>query len=273
MCVRVVTVVQARTTSTRLPGKVLRPVLGRPLLALQLERVLAADHVGTVVVATTTEPADDPICDVADEVGVPAVRGSRDDLLDRHLVAARAHDAEAVVKIPSDCPLIDPAVIDLVLGEFLAEPGRWDYVSNLHPATWPDGHDTEVMPMTVLEAAGREADRPFEREHTTPFIWERPERFRCHNVVMPDGRDLSMTHRWTIDYPEDLAFVTAVYEALGHDPAWGVPEVLGLLDDRPDIAALNAGLAGVNWYRHHLDELTTVDAGATRLHPDDGGAS
>lgn len=264
---RVVTVVQARTTSTRLPGKALAPVLDRPVLALQLERVMAADLAGTVVVATTTEDADAPIVTVAEELGVPWVRGSRDDLLDRHLLAARQHDAEAVVKIPSDCPLIDPAVIDLVVGTFLE--GDWDYVSNLHPATWPDGHDTEVMTMAALEVAGAEAVRDFEREHTTPFIWERPDRFALHNVAWPGGRDFSMSHRWTLDYPEDLEFVRAVYTALGHDPAWGVDEVLTLLDDHPEIGAINAAYAGVNWYRHHLDELTTVDAAATRQPAED----
>jgi spore coat polysaccharide biosynthesis protein SpsF len=262
-----VTVVQARTTSTRLPGKALAPVLDRPVLALQLERVMAADLAGTVVVATTTEDADAPIVTVAEELGVPWVRGSRDDLLDRHLLAARQHEAEAVVKIPSDCPLIDPAVVDLVIETFLE--GDWDYVSNLHPATWPDGHDTEVMTMAALEVAGAEAVRDFEREHTTPFIWERPDRFALHNVAWPGGRDFSMSHRWTLDYPEDLEFVRAVYTALGHDPAWGVDEVLALLDDHPEIGAINAAYAGVNWYRHHLDELTTVDADATRQPAED----
>ena len=223
---------------------------------------MAAELVGTVVVATTTDTADDPIVAVADDVGVPTVRGSRDDLLARHLLAAHTHEAEAVVKIPSDCPLIDHEVVDLVVGTFL--DGDWDYVSNLHPATWPDGQDTEVMTLEALEAAGREATRDFEREHTTPFLWERPDRFAIHNVAWPGGRDYSMSHRWTLDYPEDLAFVRAVYDALGHDPSWGVETVLALLDARPEIAGINAAYAGVNWYRHHLDELTTVDPTATR---------
>lgn len=235
------------------------------MLALQLERMAASRHVGTIVVATTTEPADDLIVEVADDLGLAHVRGSRDDLLSRHLLAAGAHDADVVVKVPSDCPLIDPRVVDLVISTFL--DGDWDFVSNLHPATWPDGQDTEVMTIDALEAAGAEATRDFEREHTTPFIWERPERFALHNVEWPSGKDLSMTHRWTLDYPEDLAFVRAVYGELGHDPEWGVDDVLALLDRRPDIMALNAEFAGVNWYRHHLAELTTVDATATRRHP------
>lgn len=264
MCVRVVTVVQARTTSTRLPGKVLRPVLGRPVLLQQLDRIRAADLVGTVVVATTIDREDDAVVDVAERAGYPCVRGSRDDVLDRHLVAATAFDADAVVKIPSDCPLIDPAVIDLVIGAFLEAPDDWDFVSNLHPPSWPDGQDTEVMTMAALETAAAEAVSPMEREHTTPFLWEHPERFRVRNVAWDRGVDLSMSHRWTIDYPEDMAFVEAVYEEFGTTLGWGVDDVLDLLERRPDIAAHNARFAGVNWYRHHLDELTTVDASATR---------
>ncbi len=239
-------------------------MLGRPVLLQQLDRIRAADLVGTVVVATSTDPEDDAIVAVAESAGYAWVRGSRDDVLDRHLVAARAFDAEVVVKIPSDCPLIDPAVIDLVIGTFLDAPDRWDFVSNLHPPSWPDGLDTEVMSMAALVTAASEATAPMEREHTTPFLWERPDRFRIGNVTWDRGLDLSMSHRWTLDYAEDLAFVQAVYEAFGTGVGWGVDDVLDLLERRPDIAAINAGFAGVNWYRHHLDELTTVDASQTR---------
>ncbi len=266
---RVVTVVQARTTSTRLPGKALLPLLGSPVLVRQLERVAAAERVGDVVVATTIDPADDRIVEVARDAGFPVVRGSVDDLLERHLVAADAFDADVVVKIPSDCPLIDPRVIDLVLASFLDEPGRWDFVSNLHPPTWPDGQDTEVMTRSALEEAGAEATRELEREHTTPFIWERPERYRVHNVSWDRGVDYSMSHRWTLDYEADYRFITTVYAELGADPSWGVDDVLALLDAKPEIGAINAELAGINWYRHHLDELTTVDAASTRNHPEE----
>jgi spore coat polysaccharide biosynthesis protein SpsF len=271
MCVRVVTVMQARSSSTRLPGKVLRPVLGVPVLLQQARRMQRADLLGTLVVATSTDPSDDALVALVEDAGVPVVRGSLDDLLDRHLVAGRALDAEAVVKIPSDCPLIDPAIIDLVIGSFL-ESGA-DFTSNLHPPSWPDGHDVEIMRMEVLEAAGREATRDFEREHTTPFIWERPGRFDLENVTWDSGEDFSMSHRWTIDYPEDFAFVTAVYEAFGTidepSPVFGLGDVLDLLEARPDIAAINARYAGVNWYRHHVDDLATVHSDATRLAPEE----
>lgn len=265
MSPRVVTVVQARRGSTRLPDKVLADVMGQPLLWRQLERMQQARTVGTIVVATTEDPQDQAIVDLCEEHGLPCFRGHETDLLDRHVQAARAHEAELVVKIPSDCPLIDPAVIDRVIGRMLADPERWDYVSNLHPASWPDGNDVEIMTMDALQTAWRVADRDFEREHTTPFLWERPAQFRCDNVAWPGGRDLSMSHRFTIDYPEDLAFIRAVYERLyAEDPRFGLDRILALLEREPDIAAINAAYAGVNWYRHHLDDLSTVDRTQTR---------
>jgi spore coat polysaccharide biosynthesis protein SpsF len=200
-------------------------------------------------------------------------------LLDRHYQAAlecglspqtdtapAGPAADVVVKIPSDCPLIDPAVIDRVIGCHLEQPGRYDFVSNLHPATYPDGNDVEVMPLPALAAAWREADRPHEREHTTPFLWDRPGRFRVGNVRWETGADLSMSHRFTIDYPEDYAFVRAVYDALWtpERPRFGLGEILDLLAARPDVFELNRRYAGVNWYRNHLGELATVGAAQTR---------
>jgi spore coat polysaccharide biosynthesis protein SpsF len=139
-------------------------------------------------------------------------------------------------------------------------------VSNLHPATYPDGNDVEVIPLSVLETAWREATRPLEREHTTPFLWEHPERFRIGNVEWETGLDYSINHRWTIDYPEDYAFLSAVYDALWSPerPVFSLSEILEFLDRNPSVAALNARYAGVNWYRHHLDELTTISPDQTR---------
>jgi spore coat polysaccharide biosynthesis protein SpsF len=273
--VKVLVVVQARTGSTRLPGKVLLPVAGAPLLVRMLERVRAARTAGEVVVATTTGAADEPVRELARQAGVRCVSGHPTDLLDRHYQAALecglSPAEDVVVKIPSDCPLIDPAAIDRVIGCYLEQPESYDFVSNLHPATWPDGNDVEVVPLAVLATAWREAGRPHEREHTTPFVWDRPERFRLGNVRWETGRDLSMSHRFTVDYPEDYDFVRAVYDALwspgerarGERP-FGVAEILELLAARPEIFELNRRFAGVNWYREHLGELATVGADQTR---------
>lgn len=264
----IVTVIQARTGSSRLPNKVMLPLLGKPLLVRLVERVQAAELVGTVVVATTTDPQDDVIEALCQEEGLLCFRGRPTDLLDRHYQAGRQFNADAVVKIPSDVPLIDPKIIDKVLGVYLGNPDTYDYVSNLHPPSYPDGNDVEVVYMEALEIAWTYAERSFEREHTTPFIWENPERFSICNVVWETGLDYSMTHRWTMDYQEDYEFIKAVYEELTpQNPLFGLEDILALLDQRPDMAEINAEYTGVNWYRHHLNELRTIAPAQTRMEP------
>jgi spore coat polysaccharide biosynthesis protein SpsF len=262
-------VVQARAGSSRLPGKVLKDLCGKPLLERMLERLARIKIAARIVVATTPYAEDDPIDKLCSKLGVNVFRGHPTDLLDRHYQAALFFGGDIVAKIPSDCPLIDPAVVDRVLTRFAQ--GDCDYASNLHPASYPDGNDVEVMSLAALGKAWREARLAMEREHTTPFIWERPKRFRLANVSWQDDaagrlRDYSMTHRWTIDYPEDYAFIRRVFEALySENPAFGIDDILDLLAAQPEIAAINAKYAGVNWYRHHLHELRTVDARHTHM--------
>ncbi|MDW8466394.1 MAG: glycosyltransferase family protein [Chloroherpetonaceae bacterium] len=259
-------VVQARTGSSRLPNKILLPLAGKPLLQRQLERIQAAQTPFELIVATTTAPSDDPVRQLCRTLGIKCFSGHPTDLLDRHYQAARQEKADAVVKIPSDCPLIDPAVIDRVLRTFLWHRNDVDYVSNLHPPTYPDGNDVEVMPFPILEIAWREAKKDYEREHTTPFIWDQPERFRLMNVVWETGLDYSKTHRFTIDYPEDYDFIKAVYDALWtpERPVFSLNDILNLLAARPELLRLNEKYAGVNWYRHHLHDLKTVSARDTK---------
>ena len=266
---KIVVVVQARLGSSRLPGKILKPVCGRSILVAQLERMRATSTPLELVVATTTDAEDEAVAREAEAHGFRTFRGHPTDLLDRHYRAAAPFEPDVVVKIPSDCPLIDPGVIDRVLQFYATHANDFEFVSNLHPATYPDGNDVEVMPWSVLETAWKEATKPHEREHTTPFIWDQPTRFRVGNVAWESGRDLSMSHRFTIDYEEDYRFIGAVYDALwnGPDRPFTLQDILRLLDDRPDIMALNAKYAGVNWYRHHLTELSTVSGDQTR-HPE-----
>lgn len=257
----IVIVVQARTGSTRLPGKVLKPLAGATVLQRMLERVKASRMASEIVVATTHAPEDEPIREVARRVDLPWVNGHATDLLDRHVVAARLAGADIVVKVPSDCPLIDPAIIDRVIAEYLNADGAYDYVSNLHPPTYPDGNDVEVMSMDALLTAWCEARRPLEREHTTPYLWDQPELFAIGNVLWESGLDCSLTHRFVLDYPEDLAFISAIYDEL-----WlpGTPftldDILALLQVKPALRRLNAMHLGVTWYRHHRNELKTLEA-------------
>jgi spore coat polysaccharide biosynthesis protein SpsF len=222
-----------------------------------------------VVVGTTTEPEDDAVVALCRRHRFRWFRGHATDLLDRHYQAGRAFGAtRAVVKIPSDCPLIDPAVIDRVIAAYLARPEAYDYVSNLHPPSYPDGNDVEVMGAGALETAWRAARRPLEREHTTPYFWERPARFRIGNVSWESGLDYSMSHRWTLDYEEDYRFIRTVYERLyPANPRFGLNDILTLLEERPELGVINARYAGVNWYRDHLAELRTISATQTRMEP------
>ena len=263
---KIAVVVQARLGSSRLPGKILKPVCDRSILVAQLERIRAIATDVELVVATTTDPGDAAVVEEAERHGYRCFRGHPTDLLDRHYRAAAPLKPDAVVKIPSDCPLIDPGVIDRVLGFYRERSDVFDFVSNLHPATYPDGNDVEVMPWSVLETAWHEAKKPHEREHTTPFIWDQPKRFRIGNVSWETGLDLSMSHRFTIDYEEDYRFIKAVYEALWSPsgPPFSMQDILQLLEDRPDIMAINSKYAGVNWYRHHLNDLSTVSNDDTR---------
>lgn len=262
----IVTVMQTRRGSSRLPDKVLMPVAGKPLFVRQAERILASALYGTLVVATTTGSGDDVIEEICQKEGLNCYRGHPDDLIDRHYQAALPYNPTAVVKIPSDCPLISPEIIDKVIGYYIDNSSSYDFVSNLHPATYPDGNDVEVMTLQALRDALIHADKQLEREHTTPYIWERPGRYRIGNVTMEGGEDLSMVHRWTIDYKEDFTFIERVFDELySVNHLFSYTDILALLQKRQDIYNINSNLAGVNWYRHHLDELTTVSLSQTKI--------
>ena len=272
---RVVVVVQARLSSTRLPGKVLLPLAGKPLLERQLERIAAARGPFDICVATTTRPDDEPIRQLCRRAGVRAIDGHPTDLLDRHYRVGLAYQADAVVKIPSDCPLLDPSALDTVLGFYLAQSADYDFVTNLAPPTWPDGNDVEVMSMAALECAFQEAVRPLEREHTTPFIWEHPERFRIGNLRWGAGLDYSKSHRFTVDHPEDYEFVARVYQELctPSRPVFSLPEILELLEEKPEIERLNARFQGQSWHLAHLRELRHFRPAESHVRGDDRTAS
>jgi len=229
-----------------------------------VERVEASKTRKKVVVATTTNKEDDAVVDICKRHNIKYFRGHPTDLLDRHYKTALEFGAEVVVKIPSDCPLICPNVIDNVLQLYIQNKDDFDYVSNLHPASYPDGHDVEVMPLKILEQAWKEADKDFEREHTTPFIWERPGRFRIGNEEWDTGLDFSMSHRMTIDYKEDFEFVKRIYDELYDEKQFfTLCDIMMLMDTKPEIKKINEMHAGVNWYRNHLGVLKTITSRET----------
>jgi spore coat polysaccharide biosynthesis protein SpsF len=229
-------IVQARVGSTRLPGKVLKPIRGRPMLSYQLERLRAARRLERIVVATTTSDADDAIVDLCLREGVECTRGSEQDVLSRYAQAAVKVGATVVVRATSDCPLIDPDLVDFAIGEYLA--GGVDYVSNMLVPTWPYGMAIEVFSVAVLLEADRESRLPAEREHVTPFIYWRPDRYRIKSLVRQP--DLSF-HRWTVDVPEDFDLVSRILgELYPTNPRFTLQDVLGLLERHPTWSGINA---------------------------------
>lgn len=255
----IITIIQARTSSSRLPNKVLFPLCGEPLLIRMVERVKQARLAGTVVVATSDESSDSIISSLCESYSIECFRGSINDLLDRHYQTALRYGADAIVKIPSDCPLIDPQVIDQIIGYYLENYPTYQYVSNLHPASFPDGNDVEIMSFGALETAWHSSKRQLEREHTTPYIWENPDKFSIGNVTWNIGLDFSMTHRWTIDYEEDYQFICKVYETLfPQNHSFGLYDILTLLEKQPELKLLNQNFLGSYWYMNHLEELNHI---------------
>ena len=232
-------ILQARMGSRRLPGKVLADLGGVPMLVRQIERIRRSRRLDRLVLATSTDAADDPLAEVAADIDLPVYRGAVDDVLDRVRGAAERGGATNVVRLTGDCPLTDPAVIDACIA--LHQSGDHDYTSNVHPPTWPDGLDVEVCTRAALEQAWQEAREQAEREHVTPFLHQRPERFCLANLTA--DQDYS-AWRWTVDEPEDLAFVRAVYAALhAQVPDFGMADVLDLLHREPELCSIN---------QHHL---------------------
>ena len=251
--------------SSRLPGKVLLPLADKPLLLRMYERVNLSKYAGDIVVAITEDENDDQLFKLCHQNNIKVFRGHSLDLLDRHYKAAKTFKADVVIKIPSDCPLIDPEIIDKVILYYINNKENFDFVSNLHPPSYPDGNDVEVMSFETLENAWINAKKDFEREHTTPYIWENPDKFKIGNVVWETGLDYSMNHRFTIDYKEDYQFIKRVYDELfEQNNRFGLKDILLLLEKKPEIKKINQMYAGVNWYRNHLNELKTISSEQTK---------
>jgi spore coat polysaccharide biosynthesis protein SpsF len=230
----VVAIIQARMGSTRLPGKVLKDIQGETMLARVLNRVRRARLLDELLVATTDRFADDVIVKECQHWSVPVFRGDEEDVLDRYFRAAQLVKAEIVVRITSDCPLIDPEIIDKTIAAFL--DARPDYASNTLVRTYPRGLDTEVMTHDVLGRAWQEARTPYQRVHVTPYIYERPAEFRILPVT---GSADHSSLRWTVDAQEDLEFVRAIYSRFGDNDAFLWRDILDVLGREPQLIKLN----------------------------------
>lgn len=234
----VVAIVQARMGSSRLPGKVLMDLGGRSVLERVICRIRRVSTINAVVVATTELAKDDVIAKECERLGVESSRGSEHDVLDRYYHAASNAQAEAVVRITSDCPVIDPELVDEVNLHFQA--CRADYVNNCSPRTFPRGLDVEVFTMAALENAWRHAERPHQREHVTPYLYENPEQFRLSFVK---GATDYSHYRWTLDTADDLALLKSIYGYFDNKDDFGWHEAIQLMERQPAVTELNSHVA------------------------------
>ena len=241
---KTVAIIQARMGSTRLPGKVLMPLAGEPMLARVVNRTKRAKTINDVVVATTELPQDDVLGDLCASRGWNCFRGSENDVLDRYYQGARVFQADVIVRITSDCPLIDPMVIDDCVRSFLAPP-EVDYVSNTLPArTFPRGLDTEVFGVRLLEKLWSEDKNPQTREHVTLSLHKNLNLFRTRGRT--SNQDLS-GWRWTVDTPEDLELVSKIFDHFQND-SFSWQEAARLIADRPNWQTINAQVTQKSLY-------------------------
>ena len=230
---KVVALVQARMGSTRLPNKVMKPIGGIPMIELLLSRLSRAKEVDQIVVATSVDVRNQPLVEHVLRLGYACEQGSENDVLDRYVQAARAHQADVVARITGDCPLVDPGLVDQAIRRF--KSARVDYFSNTNPPTYPDGLDIEVCTLKALEQASQETSKPFDREHVTPYLRE-PGRF--NTAAMQHNQDLSAL-RWTVDEPADFTVIEKVFQHFHPRTDFTWSEVLSLQLQQPDIFNIN----------------------------------
>ncbi len=230
--------IEARMRSTRLPGKVLRTIQGKPMLELMVERVRRAKTIEGVVIATTDQSADDPIVELSEKLSIGVFRGSEDDVLGRVLGAAHAYDADLIVETTGDSPLQDPAIIDIAVSDFLL--GGADFVSNIFPYSSPRGTDVRVFTKDSLDEINRISKDPADHEHVSLHYWEHPEKYRLRNVTIPLPKEAASL-RLTVDTPEDFRLVELVYaELYPKNPEFTIGDVAELFQRRPELAGINS---------------------------------
>lgn len=244
----ILAILQARVSSTRLPGKVLKPILDKPMLELQIERIKRSRLIDKLILATSNESSDDPLEDLAKKLNINYYRGSLDDVLSRFYKAAIPYKPDHIVRLTGDCPLADPELIDEVIADHIAQ--NVDYTSNSLKPSYPDGLDIEVTKFSALMEAYNEAKLPSEREHVTPFIHKQPNRFKVNVISCP--HDYSSL-RWTVDEPEDFELVKQIYESLyplKSDFTW--QDTLELVLKHPELKVLNKGFDRNEGYKKSL---------------------
>lgn len=247
---KVAAIVQARMGSTRLPGKVMKEIVGKPMLWHVIDRLKKAELIDSVIVATTNKEIDKSILQLAEDSGVAGYAGSEEDVLDRYYQAAKEFSVDTIVRITADCPLIDPKAVDKVIQRYLM--GDCDDAANTLKRTYPDGLDVEVFSFVALERAWKEARWASEREHVTPYIRKNPDKFRLANVE----NKVNLSHlRWSVDRREDLEFVRQVYKHLYQEgQVFYMEDILELLEKYPDLKQVNQEIPINEGYAKSLRE-------------------
>jgi spore coat polysaccharide biosynthesis protein SpsF len=234
---KILAIIQARMGSTRLPGKVLADIHGRPMLRWLLDRIQSIKEISEIVVATTTNSEDDELEKWLNIEKVTCYRGSENDVLDRFFCCAEGRMADIIVRVTADDPLKDPALVSEAIS-VLTSSESVDYCSNSLNPTYPEGLDIEVFRYSALIRANKEALLPSEREHVTPYIWKNPEKFHLRSLEY--SRNLSHW-RWTVDKPEDLTFMRIIYNEFKNKPLVSFSEVIAFLDQNPKLVNINTG--------------------------------
>lgn len=248
----IICIIQARIGSTRLPGKILKPILGKSMLMHQIERVKRAPLIDKIVITTTTKKEDDLLDLVAKEAGVGCFRGSdKRDVLDDYYQIAKVANADVVVRVTGDCPLSDPQVINETIEYFLKNAAETDYTSK--PANYPEGLDVEVFSFDALSRAWKEATKPSEHEHVTPYIYNHPEIFRLQK--RKGGKENFSAMHWSVDTPEDFIFVTKIFENFYlENHFFSKDDVIKFLLKNPELLSINSGGTGYEGYAKSLKE-------------------
>lgn len=254
---KTVCIVQARLSSSRLPGKILLPGYNKPLLFHLIERLKRSKLIDKVIIATSKNPLDDIIFNLCLSRKVDVFRGSMNDLLDRYYKCAKTFKANHIVRITSDCPLMDPKIIDLMLKKYHSIK-KIDYMSNVHPPSYPDGFDIEIFSFGALEKAYKLSKKNYEREHVTPYIWDNPKKFKIFNYSNLRNNKLYNKFRLTLDYKEDFFVIWNIFKNLyPKNKYFKFKEIINFLLKNPKILKNNY-LIKVNWYRDHYTKLKTI---------------
>lgn len=250
-------VIQVRMGLTRLKEKVLKLVMGKPMLAVIIDRLRQAKKLDKIVVATTTNEADQAIIRFAKSYGVEVYAGSEMDIIDRLYQTIKRFDAEALVRITGDCPLTDPKIVDEIVELYQQNKGRVDYISNVYPPTYPDGLDTELVTRVTLEHLWNNVTDVFLREWFSGTIIKNPDKFRIINKTYK----ANLSHlRWTVDYQEDYEFILAVFEKLGkNNELFHMEDVLELIGKEPALKMINNGHVRNEAYLDNKTYSSAVD--------------